>query len=119
VIDRSSINPRISSENPNKNHHLSDREPETRSRKTVMQHCDAVGQRTNIFRRISLEITRPFDWRDAPSYLDAIKNQTSDQPYVYEKFIDIMKDFKSEQCAPTVNPFLDTGPLCTESTPPA
>lgn len=35
---------------------------------------------------------------DALSYLDAVKAQFSEHPDVYNKFLDIMKEFKTEQC---------------------
>lgn len=35
---------------------------------------------------------------DALSYLDAVKVQFVDQPAVYNSFLDIMKDFKSQRC---------------------
>lgn len=34
--------------------------------------------------------------QDALSYLDQVKFQFQDQPDVYNKFLDIMKDFKSQ-----------------------
>jgi paired amphipathic helix protein Sin3a len=39
---------------------------------------------------------RPLNVRDALTYLDQVKVQFSDQPDVYNKFLDIMKDFKSQ-----------------------
>jgi hypothetical protein len=42
------------------------------------------------------EINRPLNVTDALSYLDAVKVQFQDQPDVYNKFLDIMKDFKSQ-----------------------
>lgn len=41
---------------------------------------------------------RPLDLRvtDALSYLDAVKAQFKDEPGVYGRFLDIMKDFKLE-----------------------
>ncbi|KAI9137913.1 hypothetical protein BKA69DRAFT_1041309 [Paraphysoderma sedebokerense] len=39
---------------------------------------------------------RPLNVRDALSYLDQVKLQFYDRPYVYNKFLDIMKDFKSQ-----------------------
>ncbi|KAJ7603117.1 histone deacetylase complex, SIN3 component [Roridomyces roridus] len=39
---------------------------------------------------------RPLNVTDALSYLDAVKNQFQDQPEVYNRFLDIMKDFKSQ-----------------------
>lgn len=34
--------------------------------------------------------------QDALSYLDQVKVQFSEQPDVYNRFLDIMKDFKSQ-----------------------
>jgi paired amphipathic helix protein Sin3a len=34
--------------------------------------------------------------KDALSYLDQVKVQFADQPDVYNRFLDIMKDFKSQ-----------------------
>ncbi|KAF7722709.1 Transcriptional regulatory protein sin3 [Apophysomyces ossiformis] len=39
---------------------------------------------------------RPLNVRDALTYLDQVKVQFSDQPDVYNRFLDIMKDFKSQ-----------------------
>ncbi|KZP17508.1 hypothetical protein FIBSPDRAFT_911970 [Athelia psychrophila] len=39
---------------------------------------------------------RPLNVTDALSYLDAVKMQFQDQPDVYNHFLDIMKDFKSQ-----------------------
>jgi len=41
---------------------------------------------------------RPLDVKDALGYLDAVKNQFKDHPDVYNLFLDIMKDFKSQAC---------------------
>ncbi|KAJ7603113.1 paired amphipathic helix [Roridomyces roridus] len=35
---------------------------------------------------------------DALSYLDAVRNQYSTQPEVYDTFLDVMMDFKSQKC---------------------
>lgn len=48
--------------------------------------------------RKSPEVGRPLNVTDALSYLDAVKNQFHDQPEVYNRFLDIMKDFKSQVC---------------------
>ncbi|KAF9075605.1 hypothetical protein BDP27DRAFT_1315333 [Rhodocollybia butyracea] len=40
---------------------------------------------------------RPLNVTDALSYLDAVKNKFSTQPDVYNHFLDIMKEFKSQQ----------------------
>ncbi|KAI8885789.1 hypothetical protein K501DRAFT_179122 [Backusella circina FSU 941] len=39
---------------------------------------------------------RPLNVRDALTYLDQVKVRFSDQPDVYNRFLDIMKDFKSQ-----------------------
>ncbi|KAI8928211.1 hypothetical protein BC831DRAFT_412149 [Entophlyctis helioformis] len=39
---------------------------------------------------------RPLNVKDALSYLDQVKIQFGDQPEVYNRFLDIMKDFKSQ-----------------------
>ncbi|KAG5651812.1 hypothetical protein H0H81_007335 [Sphagnurus paluster] len=41
-------------------------------------------------------LDRPLNVTDALSYLDAVKIQFSDQPNVYNHFLDIMKEFKNE-----------------------
>ncbi|KAJ4485722.1 hypothetical protein J3R30DRAFT_3441510 [Lentinula aciculospora] len=43
------------------------------------------------------EMSRPLNVTDALSYLDAVKLQFAEKPEVYNKFLDIMKDFKSQQ----------------------
>jgi len=42
---------------------------------------------------------RQLNVNDALSYLDAVKTQFHEQPDVYNKFLDIMKEFKTEQYA--------------------
>lgn len=39
---------------------------------------------------------RPLNVTDALSYLDAVKMQFHERPDVYNHFLDIMKDFKSQ-----------------------
>lgn len=39
---------------------------------------------------------RPLNVSDALGYLDQVKMQFSERPDVYNKFLDIMKDFKSQ-----------------------
>jgi paired amphipathic helix protein Sin3a len=60
---------------------------------------------------------RPLNVTDALSYLDDVKAQFQDQPDVYNHFLDIMKDFKSQLCVsflscnfnlPTRNSRIDT-----------
>lgn len=41
-------------------------------------------------------VDRPLNVSDALSYLDAVKVRFHDQPEVYNQFLDIMKDFKSQ-----------------------
>jgi len=42
------------------------------------------------------EMARPLNVTDALSYLDEVKIQFSERPEVYNQFLDIMKDFKSQ-----------------------
>lgn len=44
----------------------------------------------------SPDSNRPLNVTDALSYLDAVKIQFQDKPDVYNHFLDIMKDFKSQ-----------------------
>jgi paired amphipathic helix protein Sin3a len=46
--------------------------------------------------RVPWVLTIPVDAQDALSYLDQVKVQFHEQPDVYNKFLDIMKDFKSQ-----------------------
>lgn len=41
---------------------------------------------------------RQLNVTDALTYLDEVKAQFADQPDVYNQFLDIMKEFKNEQC---------------------
>ena len=43
-----------------------------------------------------LEVGRPLNVTDALTYLDDVKNQFQGNPDVYNQFLDIMKDFKSQ-----------------------
>lgn len=43
-------------------------------------------------------------YQDALSYLDQVKVQFSEQPDVYNRFLDIMKDFKSQAYVDSSNP---------------
>ncbi|KXN88887.1 Paired amphipathic helix protein pst1 [Leucoagaricus sp. SymC.cos] len=45
---------------------------------------------------VASEIGRPLNVTDALGYLDAVKVQFHDKPDVYNQFLDIMKDFKSQ-----------------------
>lgn len=42
---------------------------------------------------------RPLNVNDALSYLEQVKSQFKDQPEIYNRFLDIMKDFKSQTLA--------------------
>ncbi|KAJ2925668.1 hypothetical protein H1R20_g11426, partial [Candolleomyces eurysporus] len=42
------------------------------------------------------QMSRPLNVTDALGYLDAVKNQFQEKPDVYNQFLDIMKDFKSQ-----------------------
>jgi paired amphipathic helix protein Sin3a len=42
------------------------------------------------------QIARPLDVQDALGYLDRVKAQFQEQTEVYNRFLDIMKDFKSQ-----------------------
>ena len=46
--------------------------------------------------QLSSEAGRPLNVSDALSYLDDVKNQFQDNPDVYNQFLDIIKDFKSQ-----------------------
>lgn len=46
---------------------------------------------------------RPLNVTDALSYLDAVKKQFHDRPDVYNRFLDIMKDFKNQRCGAVGN----------------
>ncbi|KTW30764.1 hypothetical protein T552_00476 [Pneumocystis carinii B80] len=52
------------------------------------------GQTSNA--NIQNSVYRPLNVKDALSYLDQVKIQFSEQPDVYNRFLDIMKDFKSQ-----------------------
>jgi paired amphipathic helix protein Sin3a len=39
---------------------------------------------------------RPLNVKDALTYLDQVKVKFADQPEVYNRFLDIMKEFKSQ-----------------------
>ncbi|KAJ3283299.1 Transcriptional regulatory protein sin3 [Borealophlyctis nickersoniae] len=51
---------------------------------------------------------RPLNVKDALSYLDQVKIQFSDQPEVYNRFLDIMKDFKSQRYIAITSNTMDT-----------
>jgi paired amphipathic helix protein Sin3a len=47
--------------------------------------------------QIAAAAYRPLNVKDALSYLDQVKVQFQNQPDVYNHFLDIMKDFKSQR----------------------
>jgi paired amphipathic helix protein Sin3a len=53
-------------------------------------------QRTNFPAYSEPQTERPLNVTDALSYLDAVKVRFVDQPDVYNHFLDIMKEFKSQ-----------------------
>ncbi|KAI7852149.1 hypothetical protein BDC45DRAFT_444435 [Circinella umbellata] len=53
-------------------------------------------QRTSQQQQQQANGYRPLNVKDALTYLDQVKIQFSDQPEIYNKFLDIMKDFKSQ-----------------------
>jgi hypothetical protein len=63
------------------------------------------------------EMSRPLNVTDALGYLDAVKNQFQDSPDVYNRFLDIMKDFKSQVYVIVCGfPFLVSSSLLAVST---
>jgi histone deacetylase complex regulatory component SIN3 len=51
----------------------------------------------HLILRVRFKATRTDKMKkDALSYLDQVKVQFADQPDVYNRFLDIMKDFKSQ-----------------------
>ena len=52
----------------------------------------------NYYRPQSTDVEAAANWKfqDALSYLDQVKVRFVDHPDVYNKFLDIMKDFKSQ-----------------------
>lgn len=45
---------------------------------------------------------RPLNVNDALTYLDQVKSQFQNEPDVYNQFLDIMKDFKSQKYVFTI-----------------
>lgn len=46
--------------------------------------------------QVAAEVYRPLNVKDALTYLDTVKAKFSSQNDVYNQFLDIMKDFKSQ-----------------------
>jgi paired amphipathic helix protein Sin3a len=42
------------------------------------------------------ETSKQLNVKDAVSYLDQVKQKFHDQPEIYNRFLDIMKDFKAQ-----------------------
>ncbi len=71
--------------------------PTMRAPKSRTPRLNAMdGMRTPSGVQPSPEPGRPLDVTDALSYLDAVKVQFQEKPDVYNRFLDIMKDFKSQ-----------------------
>jgi paired amphipathic helix protein Sin3a len=49
------------------------------------------------------DANRPLNVSDALGYLDAVKNKFQNNPDVYNNFLEIMKDFKSQRCVFFIN----------------
>lgn len=72
--------------------------PRTPKPATPRPHINesVAGSGPGVGMQRSPEIGRPLNVTDALSYLDAVKVQFQDKPDVYNHFLDIMKDFKSQ-----------------------
>ncbi|KAL0570127.1 hypothetical protein V5O48_011832 [Marasmius crinis-equi] len=87
---------------PNNTNHppVLDDQPEPGASTSVTQPPSALESQA-LFMNPSLSPTqssdRPLNVTDALSYLDHVKHQFQDQPDVYNHFLDIMKEFKSQQ----------------------
>lgn len=62
--------------------------PSTADGTAIAPNTQETGRQTAEGRQLNVT--------DALSYLDAVKRQFEDRPDVYNKFLDIMKDFKSQ-----------------------
>ena len=71
----------------------------------------------NIANAINNGNNRPLNVTDALSYLDAVKVQFYDKPDVYNHFLDIMKDFKSQMCVLVLTCCLFFPPVSLSSSP--
>jgi hypothetical protein len=77
---------------------ISTPEPHSPPAKSVSSKRDSLSviQTPHSDPRDSTSMDRPLNVTDALSYLDAVKVQFQSQPDVYNHFLDIMKDFKSQ-----------------------
>ncbi|KAJ4471621.1 histone deacetylase complex, SIN3 component [Lentinula aciculospora] len=64
---------------------------------SVVLSAEAVKDHEEPMVDDAMQIDRPLNVTDALSYLDAVKNKFSTRPDVYNHFLDIMKEFKSQQ----------------------
>lgn len=64
-------------------------------RESRLQRVDELCRQLAEYTSEILELTQ-LNQQDALSYLDQVKVQFVDQPDVYNRFLDIMKDFKSQ-----------------------
>jgi paired amphipathic helix protein Sin3a len=69
---------------------------------TQAQQQQSAAQQQTILQaaqRAAEQGYRPLNVKDALSYLDQVKIRFFDHPDVYNRFLDIMKDFKSQRFA--------------------
>ncbi len=59
-------------------------------------HVGAIDSPTGTAEQQPGSADRQLNVNDALTYLDSVKAQFAEQPEVYNKFLDIMKDFKSQ-----------------------
>lgn len=76
--------------------------PSSRPRSPITSQPSTTENRVPTPTPTSQAENRPLNVTDALTYLDAVKIQFQDKPEVYNKFLDIMKDFKSQMCAHSI-----------------
>ncbi len=59
-------------------------------------HVGPIDSPTGAAEQQAGSADRQLNVNDALTYLDSVKAQFAEQPEVYNKFLDIMKDFKSQ-----------------------
>ena len=67
-----------------------------REREKKKEENEKVFQGGGMLAAEVADASRPLNVTDALTYLDAVKTQFTDLPDVYNNFLDIMKDFKSQ-----------------------
>ena len=72
------------------------RTPKRTPKPTTPQTAIAMAVGENVSGAGMAGEARPLNVSDALGYLDAVKAQFQDKPDVYNHFLDIMKDFKSQ-----------------------